>query len=81
MAGYIKNWNLTQIQTQLWSAYHICSDSRQDGFTTWPVKQDLYRIKWMVDDILRHCPTYSMESEWLKEQEQNRLINILKNEK
>jgi len=78
MGGYIKNWNVQQIQNQLWSAYHVCSDPRHDGFTAWPVKQDLYRVKWLVDEMLRKCPTYSVEPEWLKEQEQNRIIDILK---
>ena len=78
MAGYIKNWNLTQVQNQLWSAYYVCSNARHDGYTSWPAKQDLYRVKWLVDDLLRRCPTYSIESEWLKEQEQNRILDILK---
>jgi hypothetical protein len=78
MAGYIKNWNLRQIENQLWSAYQVCSDPRQDGYTTWAVKQDLYRVHWMVEDMLRRCPQYVDEPNWLREQEQQRIINILK---
>jgi hypothetical protein len=48
-----------------------------DGFSTWPIKQDLYQIKWAVDAALKDCPNYSGEAEWLKEQEQRQLIKIL----
>lgn len=77
MGGYIKKWNKDQILNQLWQAYYICSDSRQDGFTTWPVKQELYEIKWMLDEMIKKCPTFSPEEEFLKEHEQKVLISAL----
>jgi len=80
MAGYIKHWNIEEIYRQINSAYYTCTDPRQDGFTTWGVKQDLYKIKFHLDEVLRKCPEFSPEKEWLKEQEQQRLIKILKND-
>ena len=77
MGGYIKKWNKDQILNQLRQAYYICSDPRQDGFTTWPVKQELYEIKWMLDEIIKQCPTFSPEEEFLKEHEQKLLISVL----
>lgn len=78
MAGYIKRWNISDIINQLNSAYYVCSDSRQDGFTTWPIKQDLYRIKWTLDRIIENCPTFLDEPDFLKEHEQEVLIETLK---
>ncbi len=80
MAGYIKKWNIEDIYRQINSAYYICTDSRQDGFTTWGVKQDLYRIKFHLDEMLKKCPEFVGEHEWLKEQEKKKIIDILKND-
>lgn len=79
MGGYIKTWNKDQILTQLRQAYYTCSDPRQDGFVTWPIKQDLYQIKWELDNLIKKCPIYSPEAEFLKEHEQQLLVDILKN--
>lgn len=74
----IKNWNVENIIRQINSAYYHCTDSRLDGFSTWNTKQDLYKIKWILDDVLRKCPTFSPEEEWVREHEKNRVVKILK---
>jgi hypothetical protein len=51
-----------------------------DGFVTWPIKQDLYRLKWLIDESLEQASTYVGETEWLKEQEGEKIMRILKNE-
>lgn len=80
MAGYIKNWNFSEIKNSIHRAYYVCSDTREDGYTTWPIKQDLYQLKWFLDDIIRKCPKYGDEDQWLTEKEKDRIINILKSE-
>jgi hypothetical protein len=77
---YTKRWSVDDIVRQINSAYYTCSDPRQDGFTTWGIKQDLYQIKFILDDIIKKCPTYAPEDEWLKEQEQKKIIKYLKDE-
>jgi tellurite resistance protein len=57
-----------------------CTNPLNDGFVTWGTKQELYKLKWLVDESLAACSNYAGEEEWLKEQEQQRIINILKNE-
>lgn len=76
--GYIKRWNVDEIIRQLNSAYYTCTDPRHDGFTIWPIKQDLYRVKWAIDRIIKECPTFVDEPEFLKEHEQEILIETLK---
>lgn len=76
--SYIKTWNSRQIKNQLSSAASLCRDSRLDGFTTWPIKQELYEIKWLLDDLIDRCPRYADEPEWLNEQEKQRVFKILK---
>ena len=76
----IKTWNTNRIISELYSAYYACKDPRQTGFATWPIKQDLYRVKWALDEMIRKCPTFLDEAEFLKEHEQEKLLDALKNE-
>jgi hypothetical protein len=78
--GYIKKWSVEDIARQINHAYYTCSDPRQDGFTTWGIKQDLYQIKWLIDEAIKKCPDFAPEAEWLREQEQKKIIKILKDE-
>lgn len=58
----------------------VC-DKYSDGFISWGAKQDLYRIKWILDDAMKTCPSFSsIEEEWLREQEQKKIIKILKDD-
>jgi hypothetical protein len=77
---YIKNWSVEDISRQINNAYRICASPRQDGFTAWGVKQDLYQLKWLLDEAIKKCPTFSPEDEWLREQEKKKVIKILKEE-
>lgn len=74
----IKRWNVAEIENQLQHMYWSCSDPKMDGFTTWTCKQDLYRVKFLVDELLKKCPEYSVEAEWLRELEAEKIVKILK---
>ena len=80
--GYIKRWNIDEIRRQVESMTYAATDPKMDGFTTWPIKQDLYKLKWAIDDALEKCSEYSTEKEWVDEQEkireQSKIIRILK---
>ena len=55
-------------------------DMRLDGYVQWGAKQDLWRLKWILDQALKDCPHFSIEDEWLKEEEQKKIIKILKDD-
>lgn len=78
----IKRWNVKDIENQLSSMAWSASDPNMDGFVTWPIKQDLYKLRWAVEDALAKCPEYSTEKLWLDEQEnqreQDKILRILK---
>ena len=61
------------------AAYDACNP-RNDGFVAWGAKQDLYRLKWILEDALRRCPTFAPEAEWLREHDKEQVIKILKDE-
>jgi tellurite resistance protein len=58
----------------------VC-DSRSDGFIQWGAKQDLWRLKWILDQVIKDCPHFSStEDDWLREEEKKKVIRILKND-
>jgi hypothetical protein len=78
--GYKRDWDMNAIQHGIWMMRAECTNPRNDGFVTWGTKQELYRLKWLIDESLDACSTYVDEQEWLKEQEQQKVIRILKDE-
>jgi len=77
--GFKKSWNVADIATQLHSLARECSSPYNDGFTSFYAKQDLYLIKQIVDQALKDAPDFGdLEKDWLTEQEQKRIIKILK---
>ena len=63
----IRTWNADQIISDLQQIYFATTDPRMDGFTTWACKQDMYRVKFALDEMLNKCPTYAPEAEFLDE--------------
>jgi len=76
--GFKKNWDVANVARQINIAVMECTAPQNDGFTQWIAKQDLYKIKWIVDDAIRRCPDFSLEKDWLKEQEQKQIMDILR---
>ena len=64
----IINWNVDSIVSELQKCYWATTDPKMDGFTTWRCKQDLYRVQFALERMLKNCPDYSLEEEWLEEQ-------------
>ena len=80
MAGYVKRWNVDKIVGDIQQCYFVASDPRQDGFTTWSCKQDLYSIKFALEDMLSKCSSYGdIENEWLDEIEKRKVWKTLSN--
>ena len=55
----------------------LCSP-RNDGFTTFEIKKDLHKLKWLIDEIMKDSPTFEGEDEFIKEHEQKVMWKILK---
>jgi hypothetical protein len=68
----IINWNVDNILSELEKCYYATTDPKMDGFTTWRCKQDLYRVQFALEDMLKKCPTYAPEEQWLAEQQLER---------
>jgi hypothetical protein len=75
--GHKYQLNMASIAGQINSAVHEQNSGYTDGFVGWGYKQDLYRLKWILEDALRRSPSYLFEDDWLREQEQKKIIDIL----
>ena len=69
----IKTWNADQVISECQQMYHGANDPYMTGFVNWPCKQDLYRVKFAVDNMLSKTPKFTGEAEWLLEQEQQQM--------
>lgn len=78
--GFKYSYDVAKAAREINAAAYDSCDMKLDGYTQWGAKQDLYRLKWLVEDALRRCPSFSLEEEWLREQEQKKIIKILSND-
>lgn len=74
----MQQWDADQIIQDLHRCAREMNDSRNDGWTQWGCKQDLYRVKFKLDQLLQTSPHFSMEPEWLEEQQKQLTWKILK---
>jgi hypothetical protein len=73
-------WNVNQVIGECRKMYQGATDPYVTGWNNWPCKQDLYRVKFAVDEMLEKTSKFEGEEEWLHEQEAERIVNILKND-
>lgn len=76
--GFRKPMDYNQVQYQIYMSGVEMNDPRNDGFVTFEIKKDLYKLKWLVDKILKDGPTYAGEQEFIKEYETKLIWDILK---
>lgn len=79
--GFKYSYNISNAVREINAAAYDASSKTNDGFISWGAKQDLYRIKWILEDAINRCPDFGgLEESWLREQEQKKIIKYLKNE-
>lgn len=64
----IINWNVNQVIGECQKMYYGANDSYETGWNNWPCKQDLYRVKFAVEEMLAKTTTFTGEQEWLEQQ-------------
>jgi hypothetical protein len=68
----IINWNVDKVIADCQKMYQGANDPYVTGWNNWPCKQDLYRVKFAVDEMLKKTSKFSGEEEWLQEQQLER---------
>jgi hypothetical protein len=76
--GFRKPMDYNSVHHQIYMAGVELHSSHNDGFTTWGIKQDLHRIKWLLDEIMADAPTYVDEPEFLDEHAKVKMWRTLK---
>ena len=71
----IINWNVNKVIADCQKMYHGANDPYETGWNNWPCKQDLYRVKFAVDEMLKKTATFVDEEQWLAEQQTEREKN------
>ena len=61
--GFRKPIETDSIITQLRRAYGEVNSPYNDGFTGWAIKQELYEIKFLLDEILKESPSFGETEE------------------
>jgi hypothetical protein len=72
------NWNVNQVIADCQKMYYGATDPHMTGFVNWPCKQDLYRVKFAVDEMLKNTSDFSGEQEWLEELQKEKVWKALK---
>lgn len=75
--GFRKPMDYQSVHHQIYMAGVELHEPKNDGFTQWMIKQDLYKTKWLLDEILADSPTFAGEEEFLKEHEQVKMWRTL----
>ena len=58
---------INSLEWKIQELIYECKSPYNDGFTAWHYKQQLYKIKDLLDTSLPICPTFVGETEWLEE--------------
>ena len=71
------NWNVNQVIAECQKMYHGANDPYMTGWVNWPCKQDLYRVKFAVDEMLKNTSHFVGEEEWLLEHDKEQVWKAL----
>ncbi len=70
--------NVNQVLFELQKLSYNATDPRMDGYYNWENKKKLYQVFWEAQRLLKKCPSFSLEEDWLEEQKQEQVIDRLK---
>jgi hypothetical protein len=68
--GFRKQMDYNSVHHQIYMSGIELYSNYNDGFNQFEIKKDLYKLKWMLDEIIANSPTFAGEEDFLKENEQ-----------
>ena len=71
--GFRKPMDYNSVQHQIYIAGVELNSPRNDGFVQWEIKKDLYKLKFLLDQILERSPEFVDEQEFLAEQSKKQM--------
>ena len=76
--GFKITWSADSILSDLRACAREVSSPYNDGFSAWPCKQDLLRVKYELDKMLADLPTFVDEHECVEELKKQTVWETLK---
>ena len=73
----IIDWNVNHVIGECQKMYRGANDPYETGWNNWPCKQDLYRVKFAVEEMLKKTSKFLGEEEWLAELEKEKMWRTL----
>ena len=75
--GFRAPMDYNSVHHQIYLAGVELHSPYNDGYVQWGIKQDLHKLKWLLDEIMADSPTFVGEDEFLKENEQKKMWRTL----
>ena len=75
--GFRKPMDYNSVSHQIYMSGTELHSARNDGFVQWEIKKDLYKLKFLVDEILKQSPEFVGESEFLQEHAKKKMWKSL----
>jgi hypothetical protein len=75
--GFSKPMDYNSVHHQIYLAGVELHSPYNDGWNQWAIKQDLHKLKWLLDEIMSDAPSFAGEEEFLKEHDQTKMWRTL----
>ena len=75
--GFRKPMDYNSVNHQIYMSGVELNSSRNDGFVAFEIKKDLYRLKFLLDQILKDSPEFVGEEEFLEQQSKQQMWRTL----
>jgi len=75
----IIDWDVKNVIWECQKMYQGANNPYVTGYVNWPCKQDLYRVKFAIDEMLKNTSGFAGEAEWLEQLEKEQMWKALKN--
>ena len=75
--GFRAPMDYNSVHHQIYLAGVELHSPYNDGYVTFEIKKDLYKIKWLLDEIMADAPNFAGEDEFLKEHDQTKMWRTL----
>jgi hypothetical protein len=75
--GFRKPMDYNSVSHQIYIAGVELNSPRNDGYVAFEIKKDLYRLKFLLDEILKDSPEFVGEPEFLEQQSKRQMWKAL----
>jgi hypothetical protein len=75
--GFRKPMDYNSVHHQIYMAGVELHSPYNDGYVQWEIKKDLYKLKWLIDEILKDSSEFAGESEFLQERSKKQMWRAL----